>query len=226
MLNKAAFQRCSEVGGLDGVEIVVVVDAAQNGVGIVIGHLAAVGAVDLVAVILGGVVAGSDHNACLAAQLTHGKAEHGNGHETVIEIDLNAVCCENLGGLLRKLFAVVAAVVAHSDAALTEHVVDIVGKTLSRSANGVDVHAVGANLQHAAHTRGAEGELCAEAVFDSIFIARNCIELGDQSGVGYFFKPKGIFFCSVHAPPPKFIVLHSILLCRAANVNEASCCVW
>lgn len=45
--------------------------------------------------------------------------------------------------------------------------VDIIGKALGRAANVIQVHAVRARAEHAAHARRTEGQLSIESILDS-----------------------------------------------------------
>ena len=72
--------------------------------------LASIRAIHLITVKLGRVVAGRDHDACRAVQMTHCIGKHGGGHQVLIEIDADAHACENRSRELGKISGVNPAV--------------------------------------------------------------------------------------------------------------------
>ena len=68
----------------------------------VIGHLAAVRAVGLVAVVLGRVVGSGDHDTGVAVIVTGSKAQRGHRHQGIIDAHLDTVGCQNASGGLGK----------------------------------------------------------------------------------------------------------------------------
>ena len=107
------------------------------------GKLRAVGPVDLVAVVLLGVVAGGDIDACLTAVFPDGEAQFRGGPQRVENADVDAVGGADLGGGLGELHRVIAAV--HTDGhapalALLALGSDDVGKALGGPANHMNVH--------------------------------------------------------------------------------------
>ena len=69
----------------------------KDRIGALVGHLTAIGAIGLEAIVLGAVVAGSDHDARAAAQGTNRVREHRGWHQFSVEPDLDAVGGQNGG---------------------------------------------------------------------------------------------------------------------------------
>ena len=136
----------------------------------VIGHLAAVGAVGLVAVVLGGVMRSGDHDARIALIVTGGKAQGRDRHQSIINAHLDAVCGQNAGGSLGKDVALQAAVVADGHGLIAALGLDPVCQTLGGLTHDVDVHAVGASAQHAAQAGGTELQCNGKAVLDLVVV--------------------------------------------------------
>ena len=137
----------------------------------VIGHLAAVGAVGLVAVVLGRVVRSCDHDARVALVVTGGKAQGGDRHQRVVDAHLDAVRCQDPGSRLGKDVALEAAVVADGHGLIAALRLDPVCQTLRGLTHDVDVHTVGASAQHAAQAGGAKLQRNGEAVLDLVVIS-------------------------------------------------------
>src|SRR5699024_11212052 len=131
-------------------EHVGLLDLVVDDGGGVIGHLAAVGAVCLVAVVLGGVVGRGDHDARVAVVVPGGEAQGRHRHQGVVDADLDAVGSQDAGGRLGKDVALDAAVVADGDGLAAALGLDPVGQPLGCLTDDVDIHAVGAGAQHAA----------------------------------------------------------------------------
>jgi len=159
-------QKRVKAAGLDGFKIGMVLQNCGNAGNAAGGQLAAVRAVDLEAVILGGIVAGRDADADPAGKRAHGIAQGGNGLESGIEICLNAVRGQNAGGFPGKAFTIYPAVVSDGGALGKARFVQIIGYGLRCAADDMDVHAVRACAEHAAQSAGSEGKRTAEGIFD------------------------------------------------------------
>ena len=142
-LNETALYGFLKVHPLHTVKNVDFLQPLGDGVGVVRGQLGAVGPVDLVAVVLLGVVAGGDIDACLTAVFPDGEAQFRGGPQGVENTDVNAIGGADLGGGPGELHRVIAAVHADSHAtalALLALGGDDVGKALSGPADHMDVH--------------------------------------------------------------------------------------
>ena len=159
-------QKRVKAAGLDGFKIGMVLQNCGNAGNPAGGQLAAVRAVDLEAVILGGIVAGRDADADPAGKRAHGIAQGGNGLESGIEICLNAVRGQNAGGFPGEAFTVYSTVVSDGGALGKARFVQIIGYGLRRAADDMDVHAVCAHAENAAQSAGSEGKRTAECIFD------------------------------------------------------------
>ena len=164
----------------------------------VIGHLAAVRAVGLVAVVLGRVVGGGDHDTGVAVVVTGSKAQRGHRHQGIIDAHLDAVGCQNASGGLGKDIALQAAVVADRHGlgtALGQHPVC---QTLRCLTDNVDVHAVGAGTQHAAQTCGAKLQRHSKAILDLIVIAFDLCQLRLQVCIFQIRCQPALIFIQIH----------------------------
>ena len=142
-LNETALYGFLKVHPLHTVKNVDLLQPLGDGVGVVGGKLRAVGPVDLVAVVLLGVVAGGDIDACLTAVFPDGEAQFRGGPQGVENADVDAIGGADLGGGPGELHRVIAAVHADSHApvlALLALGGDDVGKALSGPADHMDVH--------------------------------------------------------------------------------------
>ena len=127
--------------------------------------LAAVVPVGFVAVVFLGVVRGGEHDARLAFEVADGEREFRGGAYVVEEIYRKAIGGKHVGCNLGELAAMVAAVVRDGGFQFLagEAALDIVGKPLSGHADGVFVHAVGADAHDSAQAASAELEAAVKA---------------------------------------------------------------
>ena len=146
----------------------------------IIGHLAAIRAVGLVAVVLGGVVGSGDHDTGIALVVAGGKAQGRHGHQGIIDAHLDAVGGQNTGGSLGKDIALQAAVVADGDSLAATLGLDPVCQTLGSLTDNIDVHAVGTGTQHTAQTGGAKLQGHGKAVLDFLVITLDPAQLRFQ----------------------------------------------
>ena len=121
-----------------------------------VGHLAAVGAVALDAVVLAGIVGRGDHDAAAAAEAAHRVGEHGCGSQLMVDIGLDAVRGKGVGADLGKEAGIVARIVADGAALGKVGRAEPCRHAEGGSAHGVNVEAVGTGAHHAAKTGGAE----------------------------------------------------------------------
>ena len=144
------------------------------------GNLTAVRAVDLVAVVLGGVVTGGDAHAGPAAQIPYRPAQGRGGLQTGVEVGGDAVGRQHPGRLPGKEGPLQPAVVGDGHAPGQAGGVEVVGQALGGPADGVDVHAVGPRPQHAPQAAGAEGQMAVESVGDRRPVRLHGPQLLDQ----------------------------------------------
>ena len=173
----------------------------DNGGGIV-GHLAAVGPVSLVAVVLGGVVGGGDHDAGVGTIESGGEGQGGHRHQCVIDADLDAVGSQNAGGVFGKHIGVDAAVVGDGNQLVAPLGLHPVGKPLGGLTDHVDIHPVGARAQHAPQAGGAEFQRDGEAVLDLFVAACDFPELLCQSRVLQLSGGPALVIVHVHVDSP------------------------
>ena len=145
-----------------------------------VGHLAAVAAVALEAVVFRGVVAGGDDDTGGAIQLTDGIAQHGSGFKLGENIHLHAVGGKRRSCALGEIGGLVAGIVADSDGMRAALLRQIIGKRLRRHADGVNIHSVGTSADHASQTAGAEFEITVKSVADLIVLAFYLLEFGEN----------------------------------------------
>ena len=164
----------------------------------VIGHLAAVRAVGLVAVVLGRVVGGGDHDTGVAVIVTGSKTQGRHRHQGIIDAHFDAVGCQNACGGLGKDIALQAAVVADRHGlgtALGQHPVC---QTLRCLTDNVDVHAVGTGTQHAAQTCGSKLQRHSKAILDLIVIAFDLCQLRLQVCIFQIRCQPALIFIQIH----------------------------
>ena len=165
-------------------------DCVIDHCGGIVCHLAAVGAVGLEAVVLCGVVGGGDHNTRVAVVVAGREAQSRDGHQLVIDTDIDAVCSQNACGVAREVPALQTAVIADGDSLIAALGLDPFCYTLCRLADYPDIHAVCACAEGAAETCGTEGQRDGKALFDGIVISCNVLQLGLEVTVNQIsFQP-------------------------------------
>ena len=159
--------------------------------------------VHLVAVVPGGVVAGGDHDAGLAAQMPDGKRQHGGGKRRGQQESFNTGSRKNGCRFLRKHARVVTGIET-DDGARTVRPGVVRGSQIKQmrghpgcgTAHHGTVHAVGAGAHGGAQPRRAELEPAAEAV------PQLCSRRGIRGGLGHQFTQLcGHFRLGVRAGP-------------------------
>ncbi len=130
------------------------------------GHLAAVVAIDLIAVVLGRVVTGRYHYAGLAVELPHRKGEHGGGHQLGIQVDMYPVGRQHRRRFPREQVGLDAAIIGDGNLGLLVFFVDIIRQALGGAPDGIYVHPVHTGSNHSAEPCGAEFQFPVEAVVD------------------------------------------------------------
>ena len=199
-MQQPRIQRSLLIHGLI-IGIVELIDAGENFICTFGRKLAPVLPIDLVAVVNLRIMAGGDDNARDAVQLADSKGQHRNGAQTLVKIGLDAVGAEHQRSLLRKLFRELAGIVGNRHAALRAalHLSDELGKALRRPADVIDVHAVGAVSDHAAHARRAEFQSFIEAILDLLVVALQTLQFRDQLRVvRKVLQPLFIHFSGFH----------------------------
>ena len=183
ILDQALFHSLGKGQGFCALQNIGFLNFGIHGIGCIVGHLAAIGAIGLIAVVLGGVVAGRDHNTGVALIIARGKAQRGHRHQLRINAHLHAVGRQHLGCRPGKHIAFNAAVIADGHrlaAALRFHPV---GQALCGLTHGINIHTVGACADHTAQTRGAEFQRHGKSLANFVFIVPNTFQLGLQVGV-------------------------------------------
>ena len=164
----------------------------------VIGHLAAVGAVCLVAVVLGGVVGRSDHDARVAVVVPGGKAQCRDRVQRVIDADFDAVGGEDAGRGFREVPALETAVIGDGDGLSAALGLDPVCDALGGLTDDPDVHTVGTGAQRAAKAGGTEFQRDGEAVRNGVLVAFDGLQLSLQVEVLELGFHPALVFVHVH----------------------------
>ena len=140
--------------------------------------LAAVRAVDLVAVVLSGVVAGRHADARAQPRYRTAHESAGVSSSRGVHAGGNAVRGQHAGGLAGEQRTVMAAVVGDGYLFGQAGRIEVVRQPLRCLAHGVEVHPVRARADHAAQAAGAEFQIAVKAVRDGVVVARDGDELG------------------------------------------------
>ena len=169
--------------------------------------LAAVVVVDLVAVVDGGVVRGREHDTGARVQVAHGKRQRGDRLDAGIDVDVDAVGGQHARSDLLEVLALEAGVTRKGERGVLVVRVEVIGYALGGLGNHIDVHAVGANAQHAAETGGAKRKVAIEGVAQLVLIARldELLKLRGKIGLGNVGLPEIDDFLDVcvHVIPPR-----------------------
>ena len=139
---------------------------------------------------------GGNHNAGIGLIIPGGKRQSGDGHQGIINANLNSVCCQNLRGIPGEHIGIDPGVVGDGHQLVSALGLHPVGQTLSSLTDDIDVHAVGACTQHAPQTSGAEFQSHRKPFFDFLVLTFNGLQLGNQRRVFQFgIQPAFIIFC-------------------------------
>ncbi len=155
-LHQPLFQGHIERHRLYAIEAVDGVDGRLDSLRRLDGDLAAVGAVDLVAVVCRGVVGGSDVDAGRAIQLANGETQRGRGLDALEQIGFNSVASEHLSDTSRELLRPMTRIAAKCDSRVLKGVIQVIRQTLRSLADGIDVQTVGTEAQLAAQAASAK----------------------------------------------------------------------
>ena len=191
-----------KISPFDAVKEIQLFDFEENFRGGFNGHLAAVRAVDLVAVVLGRVVGGGDHHARGGAEAARGKGHGGHRGELWPEVNLHAVCGQHARGHAGERIAFEAAVVADNGGRSGKAPVEVVRQPLRSFGDSIDVHAVGAGADHAAQAAGTKGEVAVEGVLDGRLV--HAPQFLKKFLVGHTRQPALIFLPVIHGFSPSF----------------------
>ena len=155
-------------------------DGGRDLVGGLVGDLAAVVVVDLVAVVLRRVVGGGQHDARGGVQVAHREGQRGHRLDARVHVDVDAVGGQHAGGHLLEVLALETAVARERQRRVVVVGVEVVGHALRRLGDDVDVHTVGADAQRAAQARRAEFQITIKSVVKLLLLAggHQLVELG------------------------------------------------
>ena len=191
-LDQAGLEGLVEDHVLHAGEDVGLVNGVLNLVGGLVGDLAAVLAVDLVAVVGRRVVAGGDADACGALEVARSEGQRRHRLDTRVDERLHAVGGQHAGRGLHELLALVARVARDGDGGVLVVGVEVGGEALAGLRHRVDVHAVGADAKGAAQAGRTKGEAAVEGVREllGVGVGHKFVELSGQIGLGEVFLPE------------------------------------
>ena len=186
---------CQHVGLLNGI-----IDNSRS----IVGHLAAIRSVSLVAVVLGRVVGCGDHDACVAFIESGSKAESRNRHQLVIYTDIDPVSCENARCVSGEVPSFKTAVVADRNCLCSALCLYPVRNTLRCLANDPDVHTVGARTESTAKTCGTELKSNRKAILYRIVVAFDVAQFFSEVVINKIgFEPTFVIIL-IHMKNPPF----------------------
>ena len=107
------------------------------------GNLAAIGAIDLVAVVLTGVMGCRDHDTGRAAQIPGCKGDRGHRHQCWPDVNQHPICRKNRRYRLCKHIAFDAAVIADGNRWFRVLLLQAVHQALGCFGHGIDIHSIG-----------------------------------------------------------------------------------
>ena len=149
----------------------------------IVRHLAAIGAVGLVAVVFGRIVRGGNHDTGVGMVIAGGKGQSGHGHQRVINAHFDAVGGQNAGGLPGKHVGIDPAVVGNGNRLTAPLGFDPVGKTLGGLPHHINIHPVGARAQDSPEACGAEFQCHGEPLLDLILLTRDFLQFPGQGRI-------------------------------------------
>ncbi len=145
--------------------------------------LSAVGAIDLVTVILRRIVAGRDHDPGGAAQFAHGKGKLRRRADAVKEKRGDAVGCKDQGGINGKFAGEAPRIAGDGHLfifCLQIQAVKVVSQPLRRPPHDIAVHPVQPGADNAAHPPGPESQLAAKAAGYFVAVAGHGLQLAPR----------------------------------------------
>ena len=189
----------------------------------IVRHLAAVGAVGLEAVVLGGVVGGGDHDAGVRLVVPGGEGQGGDGHQRVVNPHPDAVRGQNAGGVPGEHVGIDAAVVGNGDQPAAALGLDPVRQTLGGLPDDVNIHPVAARAQNAPQTRGAEFQRHGKALLDFTLLAFDLFQFVGKSGVFQLSAQPALIIINVHCYH-LFSFFHAYTIVHPAEKVNVSAC--
>ena len=168
----------------------------------VVGHLAAIGAVGLVAVVLGGVVGGGDHNARVGVVVPGGKGQGGHRHQHAIDPHPDAVGGQHTGGLPGEHVGIDPAVIGDGHQLAAPLGLDPVGQALGGLTHGVNIHAVAACAQHTPQSAGAEFQRDGKPLLDLVLVPGDALQLCRQRRILQLRGPPALVIVHIHLSSP------------------------
>ena len=215
----AISQRLVIIDQPDAVKAVDLLNRCKDFFGSFQRDLAAVRAVDLVAVILGGVMAGGHADTRAAAEIPHRPRKRRGRLKAGVHIGCDAVGGQHTGRLAGKQLTVMAAVVGDVNLLRQVGCVQVVRQTLRCLADGIEIHAVGARTNNTAQTTGTEFQITIKTIGDGLVIPGHADKL----------RLNGIVQIRLGQPAViQFLrVAHAFLLYmihyRAATIRQSLC---
>ena len=173
----------------------------DNG-GCVIGHLAAVRPVGLVAVVFCRVVGSRYHDARIAVIIPCRKRKGGNRHQGIVDSYFDSVGSQHACRLFGKDIAFQPAVVGDGHRLAAALGQNPVGKPLGRLAHHPDIHAVCACTERSAQSGRSELQGNRKAVFDLILVVLDFQQLRQKIGILQVMGQPAFVFFSDHRCSP------------------------
>ena len=161
------------------------------------GDLAAVRAIDLVAVVFGRVVGGGDHHTGGSVQIPGGKGHRRHRHQLGPEEHLDPVGSEDLRRYPGKEVTFNATVIANGNGGGGVLLFQEIGQTLGGLGHGINIHPVGTGTDHTPEAPGAESQISIKSIFHPAFV--HGPQLRKKVGIsGGLFQPASVFLLYVH----------------------------
>ena len=166
--NQALLQALFKVHRLD-VKRIDARDICRNLCCSLIGNLAAVIVVYLVAVVGCRVVTCGKHDTCRSLEIANSKRERWNRLNTWVDIYTDAISCQNTSCNLLEILALKARIPCKSHRWILVVSVEVIRKSLGCLGNNVNVHAISANANGAAKTSSTKSKRTIKRVVELIF---------------------------------------------------------
>ena len=129
---------------------------------------------------------GCNHNAGVGLIIPGGKTQGGNGHQRIVNADMDAVGGQHTGGGSGKDVGIDAAVVGNGNQLASALGLYPVGQALGRLPDHIDIHSIGACAQNATQTGSAELQSNGKPIPDLLIVAGNLFQFPGQCGILQF----------------------------------------
>ena len=177
----------------------------------IVRHLASIGTIGFVPVVLGRVMRCGDHDTSVALIIAGGKAQCRDRHQRIINTDFDSIGSQYAGGILGKIPALQPAVVGDRHRLGSALGLDPVRDSLRCLTHDPYVHAVGTCAESTAQACGTEFQRDGEAVLNGGLVSFNALKFCLQIEIFQFRIHPTLVFLHIHNFAVPFFVISTVV---------------